>query len=137
MVFILHRVHYWDVWFNSINIDNAATSASAAFRHAGSGASYMDIRNNNFAITNAGASGALCFMTGSGVTTNSLNYNNYFKQGASGCYKHCKRFRYQLHVHQFYNYSRCKFNKPFTVIYLGHQPAAHGGHEQRHTDFIT
>jgi hypothetical protein len=82
-VYIASGTH-WDVWFNSINIDNAATSASAAFRHAGSGASYMDIRNNNFAITNAGASGALCFMTGSGVTTNSLNYNNYFKQGASG-----------------------------------------------------
>ncbi|MBC7383419.1 MAG: T9SS type A sorting domain-containing protein [Bacteroidia bacterium] len=74
--------NYWDVWHNSVNIDNAATGISQAIYLAGSGSTYNDIRNNNFSITHINASGAIAFRSVSGATTNVLNYNNYYKEGA-------------------------------------------------------
>jgi hypothetical protein len=74
---------YWDIYFNSVNIDHAATGTTQAIYLASGSATYCDIRNNNLAVTNTGASGAVAFRSVSGATVNTLNYNNYYKAGAT------------------------------------------------------
>jgi hypothetical protein len=72
-----------DIYHNSVNIDNAATTAPAsAISFLTGAATFCDVRNNHFAITNAGASNGLCFRSPAGATFNGINHNNYFKQGA-------------------------------------------------------
>lgn len=73
---------YWDVYHNSVNLDNAASGTNAAALQILnlSSATFNDIRNNNLAVTNASAT-ALCYRSSSGATA-TLNGNNYFKQGA-------------------------------------------------------
>jgi len=73
--------NYWNIWFNSVNIDYAATGATASAYF--SSTSNNDCRNNNFAVTNASAGASVFpFQSLSGSTFLALNYNNYYKAGA-------------------------------------------------------
>ncbi len=70
--------NYWNIWNNSVNIDNAATGTASAIYFTGS--TVNDCRNNNFAITHPSASiNMYPFRAVSGVTFSALNYNNYHK----------------------------------------------------------
>ncbi|MES2690418.1 MAG: right-handed parallel beta-helix repeat-containing protein, partial [Bacteroidota bacterium] len=75
--------NYWDVWFNSVNLDNAATGTAQCIYLTTGSPTFNDIRNNNFAVTNASASGALPYRSVGSATVNALNYNNYYKAGAT------------------------------------------------------
>jgi hypothetical protein len=69
--------NYWNVWHNSVNIDNAASGTSGAAYFVN--ATYNDCRNNVFAVTN-GSSGTQMFPFRSSSTSfTALNYNNYYK----------------------------------------------------------
>lgn len=67
-----------DVWFNSVNIDNAATSVQSAACKVQSNCSALDIRNNNFTVSNPNAQ-SLAFWIDNTSNVSALNYNNYFK----------------------------------------------------------
>lgn len=67
-----------DVWFNSVNLDNAATSVQSAACKVQSNCAALDIRNNNFAVTNTNSQ-SLAFWIDNTSNVSVLNYNNYFK----------------------------------------------------------
>lgn len=69
----------WNIWNNSVHIDNAASGTSAAM-FIQSTSTLNDLRNNNFALTNTGV-GANMFplRSASGCTFTAINYNNYFR----------------------------------------------------------
>ncbi|MDZ4758840.1 MAG: GEVED domain-containing protein, partial [Bacteroidota bacterium] len=81
----------WDVMHNTVNIDNAATSTSAACIYMGNccttGATLLDVRNNIFAVTNS-ASSAVPFYMPNGyiyavIGTSSFDYNLLYVAGAN------------------------------------------------------
>ncbi len=70
--------NFWNIWNNSVNIDNAATGSTSAIYFTGT--NNNDCRNNNFVISNSSASiNMYPFRSTAGVTFTALNYNNYFK----------------------------------------------------------
>ena len=70
-----------DVWFNSVNLDNAATATQSGALKIISNCSGLDIRNNNLAVTNA-ASSAFTLFCDNQSSFSQLDYNNYFKAGS-------------------------------------------------------
>jgi hypothetical protein len=70
-----------DVWFNSVNLDNAATATQAGALKIVSNCSGLDVRNNNLAVTNA-VSSAFAVFCDNQSSFNQLDYNNYFKAGS-------------------------------------------------------
>ena len=76
----------FDVFFNSIAVNNAITTASYGCFYL-SGGTGLDIRNNIFAHTNASAT-AVPFYSASTMSSvllnaNSFNYNNYYMANAT------------------------------------------------------
>lgn len=75
--------NYWNVWHNSVNVDYQQTSTTAAAFYT-SGASYLDVRNNNFALTHPNQnSGSIYPVYMNGSTGLVCDYNNYFKNGST------------------------------------------------------
>ncbi|MFN5543886.1 MAG: beta strand repeat-containing protein, partial [Bacteroidota bacterium] len=70
-----------DVWFNSVNVDNVATTAQAAALRILFNCSGLDVRNNNLAVTNS-TSTAFALFCDNQSSFNQLDYNNYFKAGS-------------------------------------------------------
>ncbi len=79
-IYINQNVSNADIWFNSVNLDNAATGAQSAAMKIISNNSGLDIRNNNFAVANA-ASTAFALFCDNATSFNALDYNNYYKTG--------------------------------------------------------
>ncbi len=70
-----------DVWFNSVNLDNAATSTQTAALEILFNCSGLDVRNNNLVVTNANST-AFALLCDNQSSFNQLDYNNYFKAGS-------------------------------------------------------
>ncbi len=74
----LSTVSYFNIYHNSVNMDFATTATSyPCIYQTGGTASTCNIKNNNFAYTSSG-SGYAAYLG----TTNNIDYNNYYKNGA-------------------------------------------------------
>jgi parallel beta-helix repeat protein len=73
---------YWDIFHNSVNVDNLVSSTTATALYTTS-CNYLDIRNNHFALTHPNLNNGNIFpiymnTNSTGIT---CDYNNYFKYG--------------------------------------------------------
>ncbi|MES2690827.1 MAG: right-handed parallel beta-helix repeat-containing protein, partial [Bacteroidota bacterium] len=77
-IYMYQNSNFADIWFNSINIDNSATSTTSAALRLATSCTSLDVRNNNLAVTNANST---AFALQSDATNSfiELNYNNYYK----------------------------------------------------------
>ncbi len=79
----LQSSNYWNVWHNSVNVDWQQSSTTAAAFYASS-ASFLDVRNNNFALTHPNQnSGSIYPVYMNGSTSLICDYNNYYKPGST------------------------------------------------------
>lgn len=77
-LYINQSVSYTDIWFNSVNLNNAATGVTSAAFKVMSSVNNIDVRNNNFAVTNP-ASVAYALYCDASSGFGELNFNNYYK----------------------------------------------------------
>ncbi|MBX7204069.1 MAG: right-handed parallel beta-helix repeat-containing protein [Bacteroidia bacterium] len=74
----LSTVSYFNIYHNSVNMDFATTSnIYSCIYQTGGTANTCNFRNNNFAYTSSG-SGYAAYLS----TTNTVDFNNYYKFGA-------------------------------------------------------
>lgn len=81
-IYLYQNVTYADIWFNSVNMNNVATSTTSAALRVNSSSSSLDARNNNLAVTDPNSS-SFALISDASSSFSELNYNNYFKVNPS------------------------------------------------------
>ncbi|RYZ51112.1 MAG: T9SS type A sorting domain-containing protein [Sphingobacteriales bacterium] len=80
----LNAASYLDVYYNSVNADFGTTGIAFYITNALS--RYLNVVNNSFAYTGAGAEGRAMHANDAAANFTELNYNNYFSTGGRFVY---------------------------------------------------
>ena len=90
-IYFASSSYNWDVYQNSVNMDNQASGTNSAALYVGqcctTGSTLLDVRNNIFAVSAVGSSSyPIYFSNGTAYAVKSTaawNYNMYYKAGIS------------------------------------------------------